>query len=100
MDVSPTPWFVEVKDTKTGQSLRVINRNAGVVALVKDAAGRKLGNAYLLAAAPELLDCLVSLLDETDGDIFTDAPEYAEQLEAVFAAQEKARALIAKVKGE
>ena len=64
--------MVEVKPTPTGQSLRIICQNHGVVALVKNGGDHKLANANLMAEAPNLLaalgaaaEQLRTLLDES-----------------------------------
>lgn len=58
METSKGPWMVEVKPTPTGQSLRIVCQNHGVVALVKNGGDHKLANANLMAAAPDLLNAL------------------------------------------
>lgn len=61
METSKGPWMVEVKPTPTGQSLRIVCQNHGVVALVKNGGDHKLANANLMAAAPDLLAALIEL---------------------------------------
>lgn len=53
-----------------------------------------------LNAAPDILAALKALLAATDGDIYTDAPEYADQVRRVSEAQETARSAIAMLEGE
>lgn len=93
MDVSPSPWMVELKNTKTGQSLQVIDQNCGVVALVKNGSGRKLSNAYVLAAAPELLEVVERFVAACNA--YLPAPTH-QAFCGLFAA---ADAAIAKAKG-
>lgn len=60
MDTSPAPWFVTTRSIPSGQALRIIDHNGGQVANVQR--GNQLGNGYLIAAAPELLEYCERLL--------------------------------------
>jgi hypothetical protein len=106
METSKGPWMVEVKPTQTGQSLRVICQNHSVVALVKDSGGRKLANAYALAATLDLLaslEAVISLAEEAVmARINSDDPEDNDSDLIALYLQEisDAHAAIAKAKGE
>jgi hypothetical protein len=52
--VSPKPWAAECADG----SVKIVCATGGVVALMKAASGRKLANAQLISAAPEMLELL------------------------------------------
>jgi hypothetical protein len=62
MKISTAPWLLEVKPTKDGTSLRVIDQDHRVLALMKGSGREKLANAYLMAAAPEMLKVLDHVL--------------------------------------
>ena len=62
MQISPAPWFFEVKPTKTKTILRVIDQDHNVLAVV---------NGNLIAAAPEMLQALDYVLRASDrGEAF------------------------------
>lgn len=48
---SPRPWSIRTKSTPNGDSLSIVCRNGGVVAVLKNAGGRKLSNAAVIVAA-------------------------------------------------
>jgi hypothetical protein len=62
MDISTAPWLLEVRPTKTGTILQVIDQHHHALAVVKDKSRNKLANAYLMAAAPEMLQALDHVL--------------------------------------
>lgn len=99
---TPGPWKVEKELTsRTGEWL--IAKDAGdrgrwiAIAETVPATGKELANARLLAASPELLEALSDALADFDNWA---AHEDNYQHEHLVAWAEKARAAIAKAKGE
>jgi hypothetical protein len=71
MQISPAPWFFEVKPTKTKTILRVIDQDHNVLAVVNDKPRLKVANGNLIAAAPEMLQALDYVLRASDrGEAF------------------------------
>lgn len=56
--ISHGPWSVRVEEAAGLKSVAVINRNGGVVCLVKAGSGRKDANAKAIAAVPLMLEAL------------------------------------------
>ncbi len=88
---TPGPWeMIKEIGNDGGLSCKIVSGNKAVIALAKHADGNKEANARLIAAAPELLEALIDLLDDSD--------EYDKRPIGIVAA--KARAAIAKATGK